>query len=77
MIIMFKTQVYLEDGSINNLELIGKSKGLSKAQMIRDAVDSYITVNLTQTKQQKLLSLYGAFENNDTDFDALRKDFDR
>lgn len=79
---MKRTQLYLEDFQKKMLEKLAEQKNASMGEMIREAINKYITDNQTEVaianinKTRGLWSLHDDIENSDEWMRNLRNEWD-
>ncbi len=74
---MTRTQIYLNDKQKKGIQLLMPKFKKSQSELIRIAIDKLIEDNNIKNKDFILKNVFGIWKNNDTDFEALRRDWDR
>lgn len=76
---MVRTQIYLTDDEQKALRALSRKTGLSQSELIRQAVDSYLTMNHPLDRAALLRQARGLWEGRTDlpDFAAMRREFDR
>jgi hypothetical protein len=78
---MFRSQIYLTKLERAQLQELARQTGHSQSQLIREAIDLFIEMNLSNTKNKlaAVQAMKGIWRERDNllDFKKLRKEFDR
>jgi hypothetical protein len=80
---MIRTQVYLSEEQKISLSSLAVCKGENISQLIREAIESYITQqqkiksSRKQTREQIFHKAFGMWKDNTTNFTAIRQSADR
>jgi metal-responsive CopG/Arc/MetJ family transcriptional regulator len=78
---MKRTQIYISEEMQEKLDVLSRTEGSSRSEIIREAVTEYIARKSESEKQKKLKSGAGLWENKDEkevpDLKKLRNELDR
>jgi len=76
---MVKTQIYLTECALSELETLAIQRGKKKSQLIREAIDNLLEKYNSYKRQRVLDRVAGMWKERDDlpDFTALRKSLDR
>lgn len=76
---MVRTQIYLTDAEQKGLRSLSRRTGISKSELIRQAIDSFLSGEQELDRTSLLRQARGLWQDRDDlpDFNALRNEFDR
>lgn len=76
---MKRTQIYISEKMQEDLDALSQRRGVSKSEIIREAVTEYLTDQSKAKKREKLRAGEGLWkERKDLpDLSELRREFDR
>jgi len=78
---MKRTQIYISEEMQEKLDVLSRTQGSSRSEIIREAVTEYIARKSESEKRKKLKSGAGLWENKDKrevpDLEKLRNELDR
>lgn len=76
---MVRTQIYLTEAEQKGLRALSRRTGISKSELIRQAIDSFLSGEQELDRTSLLRQARGLWQDRDDlpDFNALRNEFDR
>lgn len=76
---MHRTQIYLTDEQIRTVKLLAARSGLKQSEVIRKALDEFISGHCLQDWKAEVMSATGVWAERDDlpDFSKLRDELDR
>ncbi len=76
---MKRTQIYISEEMQEELDALSQSQGISRSEIIREAVTEYITRHSEGERTKKLEAGAGLWKDKKhlPDLSKLRKEFDR
>ena len=75
---MKRTQVYLTQNEHKALTALSRKTKKKRSEIIREAIDEHLEKQLNKkTRAQILDEVAGSWKDNDVDFNALRKSWNR
>jgi predicted transcriptional regulator len=75
---MIRTQIYLTEEEHSGISELAKSTSRSQSELIRQAIDEYLTRKKPEDKLAKIRQAKGIWKNRtDLDLSEIRAHFDR
>ena len=75
---MIRTQIYLTNEEREGISTLAKSSGKKQSEIIRDAIDAFLSKVKPENKLQKLRKAKGLWKKRlDIDIRGIRKTLDR
>lgn len=76
---MKRTQIYISDNMKEELDTLSRQRGISKSEIIREAVTEYISRHSETEKEEKLKAGAGLWKEKKDfpDLSKLRREFER
>jgi predicted DNA-binding protein len=75
---MIRTQIYLTEKEHSGISELARSTSKRQSELIREAIDEYLTRKKPDDKLAKIRRAKGIWKNrSDLDLSKIRSDFDR
>ena len=78
-VLMVRTQIYLTEEEKTALQSLASQSGKKQSELIREAIDNYITICSQDRRDRVIDKVAGLWKNRDDlpELDSLRKSWER